>query len=1006
MRRTLGCILFAVFLVHAVLATARGDEVKNFITRRGDQLYDGDKPFRFVSFNIPNLIVVEDAFSFAQPHPWRWPDEFEIEDALESIRQMGGRVVRTYVLSVYRQGSDMGEMVHVRKLGEFNEEAFRVLDKVVEVARRKGLRVIIPFVDQAKWWGGIGEYAAFRNKQPDDFWTDPEIIADFEATIRYLLTRKNTYTGVAYRDDPTIFGWETGNEINSTPEWTRRIAAFIKELDPNHIVIDGNSLHGVQETSLDDPNVDVITTHHYPFQDNDFATPIRAAHAKTKGKKAYFVGEFGFVETPRLAEAIDAVINKDISGALLWSLRFHRREGGFYWHMEVGTGGNRYKAYHWPGFTSGDDYDERQVLKMLRNAAFKIQGVEAPPIEPPAPPKLLPIERASEIFWQGSAGASGYDVWRAPERDGPWERIAENTSDAEFQYRPLFSDATVTPGSSYFYRVVARNSAGESKPSNVVGPVAVECRTLVDECRGLSQTASHEGNVTISTEIARQRQEDGYRFAMPPGSSVMYRLDGPIGRFRIFTFAANDKSELDVSVSTDGHEFKPLERDRWSFPTAQSVYGYRTPMLFEGDAAGDNGTYLRIAVPHGSEPVLEISRIEVDFDSIEAKTADRAPAPVNSTIFLDGPGRLAATLDAIDEAAKRGERRLNLCPTIFVDLMDDLKIKSFGTYHAPNWQFQPFDDERRAELKDDMRQIFARMVEHHMAIFILPHIDSGGKVQTWRNWVNFDPVVQYGGFSYEQLMIDTLADALSETVKPETHVEMALSGEMGTSLFRYPQSYLAIIERLRARPALKQLKIGISLNHGGIAGKNNPTGAPDIELTSEQRRSMQKLIDTCDFVGMSFYRPVDVNPTRADFVRGIEHYMGEFQEFGLIVPTTKPMQFSEVGIGGSDTDDGAAPNLAKAAAAPWEGTANPQNNPWRDPSLQALRRQYHRSLLEFMDAQPARWPVTAAFFWSLGSWDPLGQQNAEFADPEIVAAVIRHNQSIRSDEPKRSAASP
>ena len=37
----------------------------------------------------------------------------------------------------------------------------------------------------------------------------------------------------------------------------------------------------------------------------------------------------------------------------------HRREGGFYWHMEVGTGRNIYKAFHWPGFASGDRYDER-----------------------------------------------------------------------------------------------------------------------------------------------------------------------------------------------------------------------------------------------------------------------------------------------------------------------------------------------------------------------------------------------------------------------------------------------------------------------------------------------------------------------------------------------------------------------------------------------------------------------------------------------------------------------
>src|SRR5690606_37872620 len=135
-------------------------------------------------------------------------------------------------------------------------------------------------------------------------------------------------------------------------------------LDPNHLVIDGRSLHDVPEWSLADPNVDVITTHHYPHGNDDFVTAIRSAKAKTRGKKPYFVGEFGFVPKENIAAVLDTVVRDDVSGALLWSLRFHRREGGFYWHMEVGTGRNIYKAFHWPGFPSGDNYEEREVLRL------------------------------------------------------------------------------------------------------------------------------------------------------------------------------------------------------------------------------------------------------------------------------------------------------------------------------------------------------------------------------------------------------------------------------------------------------------------------------------------------------------------------------------------------------------------------------------------------------------------------------------------------------------------
>lgn len=37
-------------------------------------------------------------------------------------------------------------------------------------------------------------------------------LADHENAMQAVLTRVNTVTGVAYRDDPTILGWELMNE--------------------------------------------------------------------------------------------------------------------------------------------------------------------------------------------------------------------------------------------------------------------------------------------------------------------------------------------------------------------------------------------------------------------------------------------------------------------------------------------------------------------------------------------------------------------------------------------------------------------------------------------------------------------------------------------------------------------------------------------------------------------------------------------------------------------------
>jgi hypothetical protein len=59
-----------------------------------------------------------------------------------------------------------------------------------------------------------------------------------------------------------------------------------------------------------------------------------------------------------------------------------------------------------------------------------------------------------------------------------------------------------------------------------------------------------------------------------------------------------------------------------------------------------------------------------------------------------------------------------------------------------------------------------------------------------------------------------------------------------------------------------------------------------------------------------------------------------------------------------------------------------------------LRRLYHAALLEFLATQPASWQVSAAFFWSTGSWDPQGMRHPEFADPEIMRAIERHNRAV------------
>ena len=597
--------LTAIFFAAAVSIFAAEAPLQNFITARDGKLFDGEKEFRFISLDIPNLLVVEDNVPFAEKNPWRLPDKFEINDALETLRQLGGTVVRSYVITVTKTNDLPGTPRHVLAPGKFNEEAFRTLDEVLAAANRTGVRLIIPLVDNWVWQGGRAEYAGWRGKTKDDFWTDPQLIADFEQTIHFILTRTNTITDVRYCDDKSVLCWETGNEIYSPPSWTREIAHYIKSLDTNHLVMDGFNASILRAESLEMPDVDIVTTHHYPGNKKSFAELIRANAEMAKGKKPYIVGEFGFVNTAQMADAMTAIADSACSGGMLWSLRFHDRDGGFYWHSEPGLGGNLYKAFHWPGSTIGNDYDEINLMTLVRSNAFAIRGIPVPPMSVPAPPKLLPIADASAISWQGSVGASGYQVERATKRDGDWQIISTNVDEAFTQYRPQFSDENV-PAGKWFYRVRAKNESGISKPSNIAGPVKVKSATLVDEFADFSKVVSQRGDWKITHRDCRSAKEDAHRAAGVAGDALIYELPSAVQNFRVFAFFPKDESDVQFFVSADGRNFQSVTAQKEIYFHGAGEYGYWKPVLFHAEKIR-GGNFLKIELAGETQ----IGRVEV-----------------------------------------------------------------------------------------------------------------------------------------------------------------------------------------------------------------------------------------------------------------------------------------------------------------------------------------------------------------------------------------------------------
>lgn len=437
-----------------------------FITRTGNQLLENGKPFRFISWNIPNLHIIEDpSWRQLQQNPkgktpefWHATNAFEQEDALRTVSELGGRVVRIYTLSILGgKNNAKGPNHYEGPAKPLNEALMKDYDRMLALANRYGIRLIAPIIDEWDWFGGRKEFAALNGG--GDFYTDRRVIDAFKALIDQLVNRVNTITGVAYKDDPAIMAWETGNELQRTPQaWTTEIAAFLKQKAPKQLVSDGADW---TRGSLDDPNIDMVTSHYYENGGADYASRLMADATQAAAKKPFFAGEFGCTRKETLLATLDATLASGATGALWWSLRFRASEGGFYWHDDGVT-----KAYHWPGFASNATSSEREVMQETRLRAWGIRGFQPPARLQPGAPVLLAFSTPQAIAWQGSTGAETYTLERSIDGKA-WQVIADKLEDAGNPFVP-FADATAKAGNRYQYRIRAVNEAGTSDWSPVL----------------------------------------------------------------------------------------------------------------------------------------------------------------------------------------------------------------------------------------------------------------------------------------------------------------------------------------------------------------------------------------------------------------------------------------------------------------------------------------------------------------------------------------------------------
>ncbi len=166
--------------------------------------------------------------------------------------------------------------------GIYNEEVFDGLDFLLSEMKKRDMYAVMCLNNFWNWSGGMaqyvvwagvadsipyppphpgGDWGVFQNFSAQ-FYSNAKAMELFDNHVKTIIARKNSYSNIDYKDDPTIMSWELANEprgANNVPayyEWVKNTSSLIKQLDPNHLVTTGSEGKTSSPSSGTDPEKD------------------------------------------------------------------------------------------------------------------------------------------------------------------------------------------------------------------------------------------------------------------------------------------------------------------------------------------------------------------------------------------------------------------------------------------------------------------------------------------------------------------------------------------------------------------------------------------------------------------------------------------------------------------------------------------------------------------------------------------------------------------------------
>lgn len=276
--------LLISFLITIVFISCNKKPEQNFIKVENGNFIKNNKEYTFIGANYwqgMNLGAPENG------------DRERLLRELDQLQELG--ITNLRILGASEADEQMKYAIHPALQtgpGEYNEDLWLGLDFLLSEMAKRNITGVMVMGNFWTWSGGFPQYLKWAGQGEipfpqeegtswDDFinyskqfYVNEKAQKMMDNHIEKTINRKNSITGTLYKNDPTIMSWQLANEPRGydTPgefrAWTKKTAAFIKNLDKNHMVClgtEGNTPNVAAGINVlkdnDNPNIDYITMH-------------------------------------------------------------------------------------------------------------------------------------------------------------------------------------------------------------------------------------------------------------------------------------------------------------------------------------------------------------------------------------------------------------------------------------------------------------------------------------------------------------------------------------------------------------------------------------------------------------------------------------------------------------------------------------------------------------------------------------------------------------------------